>query len=88
MPRVSVVIDSHVVGIEKPDPRIFGFALDVLGADPARCLYVGDTIRFDVRGALAAGLFPVHMDPFGHCDGPHAHISALADLTEWLIPRS
>jgi putative hydrolase of the HAD superfamily len=85
MPRVSVVIDSHVAGIEKPDPRIFGFALDVLGADPARCLYIGDTVRFDVRGALAAGLHPVHVDPFGHCQpGEHAHISGLADLAEWL----
>ncbi|HEU5420150.1 MAG TPA: HAD family hydrolase [Streptosporangiaceae bacterium] len=88
MTRVAAVIDSFVVGVEKPDPRIFSFALDALQAEPARCVYVGDTVRFDVTGARAAGLYPVHLDPFGLCaaDGDHAHITALADLTDWLVP--
>jgi putative hydrolase of the HAD superfamily len=87
MARVGIVIDSHIVGVEKPDPRIFGFALDALQADPARCLYIGDTIRFDVRGARAAGLHPVHVDPFAHCQADdHAHIGALADLADHLLP--
>jgi putative hydrolase of the HAD superfamily len=86
--RVAAVIDSQVVGVEKPDPRIFSFALDALRADPARCVYVGDTVRFDVTGARAAGLYPVHLDPFGLCaaDGDHDHIAALAELTDWLVP--
>jgi putative hydrolase of the HAD superfamily len=82
--RVGAVIDSHVVGIEKPDPRIFRLALDALGVEPARSLYVGDTIKFDVLGALAAGLHPVHVDPYGFCVGQHTHITALAELTSWL----
>jgi putative hydrolase of the HAD superfamily len=87
MARVGVVIDSHIVGVEKPDPRIFGFALDALQVDPARCLYIGDTIRFDVRGARAAGLHPVHVNPFAHCQAAdHAHISALTDLVTHLLP--
>jgi putative hydrolase of the HAD superfamily len=89
MARVGIVIDSHIVGVEKPDPRIFGFALDALQADPARCLYIGDTIRFDVRGARAAGLHPVHVDPFAHCQADdHAHVSALTDLVTHLVPSS
>ena len=82
--RVGAVIDSHLVGIEKPDPRIFQLALDALGVEPARSLYVGDTITFDVVGALAAGLHPVHVDPYSFCTGPHGHITALAELTRWL----
>jgi putative hydrolase of the HAD superfamily len=82
--RVGAVIDSHVVGIEKPDPRIFGLALDALGVEPGRSLYIGDTVRFDVLGALAAGLHPVHVDPYGFCTGQHSHIAALAELTSWL----
>jgi putative hydrolase of the HAD superfamily len=85
MPRVEVVIDSHLVGIEKPDPRIFHLALETLAAEPARCLYVGDTVKFDVLGARAAGLHPVHVDPFSLCDGTHSHISALAELADWLV---
>jgi putative hydrolase of the HAD superfamily len=60
---VEVVIDSHVVGVEKPDPAIFGFALRAMGLDPARCLYVGDSVRIDVAGARAAGLTPALVTP-------------------------
>ncbi|TMM13848.1 MAG: HAD family hydrolase [Actinobacteria bacterium] len=85
--RVAVVVDSDVVGVEKPDPAIFGFALDALGLPPDDCLYVGDTVHFDVNGARAAGLRPVHLDPFGLCpDADHAHVGSLAELAGQLIP--
>jgi putative hydrolase of the HAD superfamily len=80
--EVAVVVDSAVVGVEKPDPAIFQFALDALGVAPERCLYVGDTVFFDVNGARAAGLHPVHVDPYGRCEiAGHPHISNLPDLT-------
>lgn len=63
--EVEVVIDSHCVGVEKPDPAIFDLALRVMDLDPARCLYVGDSVRNDVLGSRAAGLLPVLMDPEG-----------------------
>jgi putative hydrolase of the HAD superfamily len=85
LPRVGIVVDSYLVGIEKPDPRIFQFALDALDVVPERSLYVGDTVRFDVKGARAAGLQPVHLDPYDLCDGPHSHIASLAELTAWLL---
>lgn len=85
LPKVATVIDSHLVGVEKPDPRIFQLALDTLSVPPERCLYVGDTVRFDVNGALAAGLHPVHMDPYDFCAGSHSHIATLAQLTSWLV---
>jgi putative hydrolase of the HAD superfamily len=85
MPPVRVVIDSHLVGIEKPDPRIFQLALDALDVEPSRSIYVGDTVRFDVLGAQAAGLYPVHVDPFDLCDADHRHVASLAELAAWLI---
>ncbi|HEX3542233.1 MAG TPA: HAD family hydrolase [Acidimicrobiales bacterium] len=82
---VLVVVDSTVVGVEKPDPRIFGFALEAIGVDDhtlAHILYVGDTIFADVRGAQAAGLRPMHLDPYGDCPAPgdHEHVGSLADV--------
>src|SRR5437763_3184337 len=63
---MGVIVDSAVVGVAKPDPRIFGFALDALNVPASgTVLHVGDSLRYDVAGALAAGLQPVHMDPFG-----------------------
>lgn len=82
---IGIIVDSAVVGVAKPDPRIFAFALDALGV-PAdgTVLHVGDSLRYDVAGALAAGLRPVHMDPHDLCPQPdgHLHVRSLAALTE------
>jgi putative hydrolase of the HAD superfamily len=80
---VGVVIDSAVVGVAKPDPAIFGLALDALGVPASgTVLHVGDSLRYDVAGALAAGLQPVHLDPHGLCPAPdgHRHVRTLAEL--------
>jgi putative hydrolase of the HAD superfamily len=81
--RVGVVVDSAVVGVAKPDPAIFRIALDALGVSPsAAVLHIGDSLRYDVTGALAAGLTPVHLDPYGFCPAPdgHHHVRSLADV--------
>jgi putative hydrolase of the HAD superfamily len=81
MARVTAVIDSHVVGVEKPDPRIFSFAFEALETVPDRCVYIGDSVHFDVQGARNAGIRPFHLDPFSLCgSGGHEHIGALADF--------
>ncbi len=61
----DAIIDSHVVGIEKPDPRIFRLALDATGAAAHEALFVGDIYEIDVRGARNAGIEPVLIDPLG-----------------------
>jgi len=85
--RVGVVIDSAVVGVAKPDPAIFSIALDAIGVPGSQTvLYVGDSLRYDVAGALAAGLQPVHLDPYGFCPLPsgHPHVRSLAELARTL----
>ena len=83
--EVGVVIDSAVVGVSKPDPAIFALALDALGLpDVARStvVHVGDSLRYDVAGALAAGIRPIHLDPHGYCPAPdgHEHIRRLDEI--------
>jgi len=83
--RVEVVIDSDVVGVEKPDPTIFELALEAIGAERGSCVYIGDTNFFDVRGARAAGIDVVHADPYRLCPRlDHAHVSGLGELVELL----
>ena len=79
---VTVVLDSHVVGIEKPDPAIFHQALEALGARPEWALHVGVTAWADVVGARAAGVRPVHLDPYQLCPVPtdHEHAIDLDDV--------
>ena len=60
----SVVVDSHVVGAEKPDPRIFHYALEKSGAASNETLHIGDLYYADVVGARNAGLDAVLLDPY------------------------
>ncbi|MEW6322827.1 MAG: HAD-IA family hydrolase [Acidobacteriota bacterium] len=55
-PAFDAVIDSHLWGVEKPDPRLFQHALDAAGATAADTVHVGDLYHVDVVGARAAGL--------------------------------
>ena len=60
------VLDSHEVGLSKPDPAIFLNALGRLGVEPSGAWYVGDSIYHDVGGAIGAGLAAsVLVDPLG-----------------------
>jgi putative hydrolase of the HAD superfamily len=58
------ILDSQVVGIEKPDPRIFALALQQLNLPAEKCVYVGDNYDRDVVGARRAGITPILLDPF------------------------
>jgi putative hydrolase of the HAD superfamily len=52
----DVIIDSHVVGVAKPDPRIFHIALERMRMSPEEALFAGDLYSIDMVGALAAGI--------------------------------
>jgi len=64
--HLDFVIDSSEVGVEKPDARIFALALARAGVEPAEAVYVGDLYSVDVRGARAAGVEGILLDPGGH----------------------
>jgi HAD superfamily hydrolase (TIGR01549 family) len=55
-PLFSVMVDSHCVGAEKPDPKIFHAALETLHAMPETTVFVGDSLRRDREGARRAGM--------------------------------
>jgi putative hydrolase of the HAD superfamily len=81
---VVCVVDSHVVGVSKPDPGIFASALERLGVPRERVAYVGDSLRYDVGGARAAGLVPVLLDPYTDSNGDgHHRIASLTELLAW-----
>jgi len=63
--HLDFVIDSGVVGVEKPDPRIFELGLRQAAVGPHEAVYVGDLYSVDVLGARGAGLDAVLLDPGG-----------------------
>jgi len=80
---VRCVVDSHVVGVSKPDPRIFDHAaVHFPDLERSRIAYVGDSVTMDVGGAAAAGLHPVLLDPYDdHADAAFERIRTVAELT-------
>lgn len=86
LPPVVAIVDSTLLGVAKPDPAIFAPALDAIGRPAERVLYVGDTVHADVRGAVAAGMQVVQLDPFDHhADFDHARCRDLDELLEHLL---
>jgi putative hydrolase of the HAD superfamily len=81
-PHFAFVLDSSVVGIEKPDVRIFRMALARLRASPSDAAYVGDVYAIDVLGARRAGIEAVLMDPLARYDAPRdcPRINTLPEL--------
>ncbi len=77
----DTVLDSAIVGVEKPHPEIFQIALGRAGVPASEAAFVGDTYATDVGGAQLAGLTGVLIDRIGaypHADCPR--IENLSDL--------
>ncbi|MGD0675956.1 MAG: HAD family hydrolase [Polyangiaceae bacterium] len=79
---VDAVIDSGVVGVEKPDPKIFRVALERFGVDPSRALHLGDIVAIDVVGARASGMRAALVDPYDHFGGLHLDVPRVAGVRE------
>jgi HAD superfamily hydrolase (TIGR01509 family) len=81
---VDAVVFSSEVGRRKPAPEVFRAALDAIGVDARHALFVGDRVREDYEGPIAAGMraviFTAHAE-----DGTPDGIPTIASLSE--IPR-
>lgn len=87
-PLFAVASDSTVLGVEKPDARIFHATLDALGASPADAWMVGDNFEADIRPALRLGLRACWMAPPERrpaLDAPaHARVGSLPEFVQVL----
>ncbi len=65
LPLFDVLAISGLLGVEKPDPRMFLYALDKLAIPPAdygKVLMVGNHLARDIKGANQLGLLSVWLD--------------------------
>ncbi len=82
---LEFVIDSSVVGVEKPHPEIFEMALERSGIKAQDAVYVGDTYPTDIGGAELAGLRGILIDWVGaYPDATCPRITSLSGLSELL----
>lgn len=81
----EIVIDSQIVGVEKPEQKIFNLALDELNLKPENALYIGDIYFVDVWGANQSQIAAVHLDLMNfYSDWPGARIPSIQHLPDWL----
>lgn len=88
-PLLEAIIDSTVLGIAKPDARIFEAALSELGVVPAHAIYVGDSYAADMVGGKNAGLWTAWLVGAQTKTRPDSsmvdvQLSHLHELTEFL----
>ncbi len=76
----ELVIDSALVGVEKPHPEIFRIALERAAIAAADAVFVGDTNATDMGGAHLAGLRGVLIDRVGAY--PNAESPRITTLVE------
>lgn len=78
--RFEFVVSSADYGVRKPHRAIFEAALARLGLEPREAWFAGDTVAYDLRGALAAGMFAVLFRP---PDDEPAGVEGTARIQRW-----
>ena len=77
---VDAGISSFHHGRTKPHESIFRAVLELLGAEPAEAVMVGDTIADDIEGALALGMPAILLDRKGLSPDFEPRIESLNEL--------
>ncbi len=81
---IAVASGARPVVVGKPRPLIFKAALERLGCRPREAAMIGDSLRSDIRGGRAAGMFTVWVAPRGAKTDrrirPHLRVTSLTEL--------
>jgi putative hydrolase of the HAD superfamily len=59
--RVDAIATSEMVGVLKPNRRVFDAVVGLLGVLPGETIHVGDNWERDVEGARRCGMLPVYV---------------------------
>ena len=74
------VIDSETVGVKKPNPKIFHYALNITDGVPEKSLMIGDSLEADILGSLSCGFKAIHL--IQDDEPSHKHCRIIKDLKE------
>jgi putative hydrolase of the HAD superfamily len=80
------MITSEEAGYQKPHEKIFEFALQIVKAEKADCLMIGDDLESDIEGAQNFGIDTVFFNQVGliHDRTPTFEIKQLDELSIFL----
>jgi putative hydrolase of the HAD superfamily len=58
----KTITNSEMVGVKKPNPKIFNFALNLAAANAEESVMIGDSLEADIEGANNIGMETIHFD--------------------------
>lgn len=81
----KTVTNSEMVGVKKPNPKIFHFALQQAQANPDESVMIGDSLEADIEGAINVGMEAILFDyKNNHSGNQIKRITDLKDLKHYL----
>lgn len=82
----GAIIESAVLGIRKPDPRIFEHGVKALGLQPEETLVIGDSLKKDIQPAESIGCQVLWLKGEAWSEEENAafHSNMISDLSESL----
>ena len=78
------IIHSETVGVKKPNPRIFEYALKKASVKPQHTVMIGDSLEADILGAKNVGMKTIHLNRHNE---QHRHgiiIDHLSEIKQYL----
>lgn len=79
------IVSSEEAGRDKPAPELFALCAQKAGCRPEECLFIGDSLKRDVCGALDAGMSAAWYCPAGEAssgEAKDANVWVIRDLSE------
>jgi len=81
----KTVTNSEMVGVKKPNPRIFNFALNQAKAEPEESIMIGDSLEADIEGANKVGIDGILFCSYNDYSAANVKkINQLIDLKNYL----
>ena len=80
------IITSESVGVKKPNPRVFRYALDIANANAENSIMIGDNLEADIIGALQCGISSIHfnLENVEFTDKKYTSVSRLLEIKQYL----
>ena len=58
----DAIVTSEQVGVKKPNPKIFNYALEQANASAVESVMIGDSLEADIQGAQNVGMRAIYCD--------------------------
>ncbi|OSY88493.1 haloacid dehalogenase [Tenacibaculum holothuriorum] len=78
------IVTSESVGVKKPNPKIFEYALSITQAVPEESIMIGDSYEADIMGAIETGMLAIYFNQNSEKESGVVSVNSLLDLKQYL----